>query len=558
MEFIIKLEKTKNNLDTLIINNKYIHSKFNPEKESSNIIFNGKNIITIFGAGLCYHINNIIKNNRDSIFIVYEPIKEIFNTIENYLSKEINPDRILLLDNIDFQKIYHFIDKNNILGLNRIKYHSNLGYKNLFPDLELKFFQGVKSSYELLTQNILTESSFYSLWSKNFIKNFFLLSEKSILDIKGFDLLNNVAIIVCAGPTLYNDIEYLKEFRDKITIFCVDTAFKILIKNNIIPDFVISLDGQHHSIYDFPDLNNKTITLFDITAYPYLCRDYKNSYFISTDNLLNDGIIDYFFKNFNINISGVSVGGTVSDYAFKIAINIGFKNILFCGLDLSYPDLVTHCKESPYYEKILIESSYFNNPETIMIRNISKRNIKMCKSKLGKNIISDFVLLNYRENFNLFAGYRRDLKIFNSLNNGVLIENFKDIDILDFLKNCDSIRIEGEDIILRMRKINLEKDKIIDFYKNFHKELYDQSLIIKDILEKTDFLNENINILNKVKEKIDNILTKYKFLNKFIIMSLIILNKKGIDENHLIYYKHISYSLLQAIYFLIRNIQKLL
>ncbi|HOJ65189.1 MAG TPA: DUF115 domain-containing protein [Spirochaetota bacterium] len=556
MEIIINIEKAKSRFDTLLINNKYIHSKYNPEKEADNIVFENKNIISIFGAGLCYHINNIIKNNSESIFIVYEPVEEIFNLIDRYLTKDIDRSKILVLNKIDFGHIYTFIENNNILATARIKYYSNPGYKNLFPNLELKFFETIKNCYELFTQNILTESHFYSLWSKNFIKNFFLLSEKPILNIKKMDLLDNIAVIVCAGPTLFNDIEYLKEFRDKITIFCVDTAFKTLFKNNVKPDFVISLDGQHHSIYDFFDLDNTTIVLFDITAYPYLCREYKNSYFTTTENLLKSGIIEYFFKKFSLNIQGISVGGTVADYAFKLAINLGFRNILFCGLDLSYPDLITHCKESPYYEKIMLESSYFNNPETIMIKNISQRNIKIARSKLGRNIISDFVLLNYKENFNLFAEYKKDIKIFNSLNNGILIENFKDVDIFDFLKKSDSFRIEGNDIILRLDRIKIQKEEIMNFYRDLEKELYDNSLIIKEILENTDFSQNNLDILNKIKFKIQNILKNYPFLNKFITMTNIILNKKNITENNLIYYKHISHALLQSIYFLIRNIQK--
>ena len=73
------IEKTKNNLDTLVINGKYIHSRFNPLIEGGNFKSNPNNLVLIFGLGLAYHVNNIIKNNPGSAFIIYEPIKEIFD-----------------------------------------------------------------------------------------------------------------------------------------------------------------------------------------------------------------------------------------------------------------------------------------------------------------------------------------------------------------------------------------------------------------------------------------------------------------------------------------------
>ena len=120
--FSFKIEKSRNNKDILIINDKYIHSKFDPEAEAKNFIYKGKNLIIIFGVGLGYGINNIISNNPDSIFIIYEPIKEIFLLYkEKYYDQSIFKDKkLLLVSIINDEEIYNFIEKNDFFSEGRI------------------------------------------------------------------------------------------------------------------------------------------------------------------------------------------------------------------------------------------------------------------------------------------------------------------------------------------------------------------------------------------------------------------------------------------------------
>ena len=84
-----RIEKTKDNLDTLIINEKYIHSKFNPLNEAVDFSSKPNALILIFGLGLAYHVNNIIKNNPESAFLIFEPVKDIFDLGHKYLNDEL-------------------------------------------------------------------------------------------------------------------------------------------------------------------------------------------------------------------------------------------------------------------------------------------------------------------------------------------------------------------------------------------------------------------------------------------------------------------------------------
>ena len=162
----------------------------------------------------------------------------------------------------------------------------------------------------------------------------FLNPQKNVID-------NNLAVIVCAGPSLLNDLDVIKKNRDKITVFTVDTALKILTEYDIDSDFIISLDGQYYSINDFiKNIPDKSTLILDSISYPNISRMHKNVYYTITDNIFDDNIMEYFFKYNNINKFGIITGGNVSDYTANLAISLGFKNIYFSGLDLSYSSLV--------------------------------------------------------------------------------------------------------------------------------------------------------------------------------------------------------------------------
>ena len=101
-------------------------------------------------------------------------------------------------------------------------------------------------------QNLFTRSNFAQLWTRNHIYNTSLLSRVPLCRIHNEESLSeNLAVIVGAGPTLDNEWDNLHKFRDSITLICVDTAIKPLLTHGIMPDFIMTLDGQIYSLDDF-------------------------------------------------------------------------------------------------------------------------------------------------------------------------------------------------------------------------------------------------------------------------------------------------------------------
>jgi len=560
-----KIEKSKDGLDILVVNERYINSKFAPLCEASNIVYSGKNLICIFGLGLGYGLHNILKNNPESIIIVYEPIGELLLLYkERYINHELLDSRdILFLNSINEEKIYSFVEDGESFSEGRVYYHSNLGYKSLFQEDETLFFETIKDVFKIITQNTLTESNFIPVWTKNFIQNSQFFKKHPLLNPILQNLDKNLAIIACAGPNLDNDIKIIKNHRDKITLFAVDTALKPLLAYNIYPDFVVSLDGQFYSLEDFIQISDREnegiFFIFDVLAYPPAVRLNKNVYFTTTENIFKNSIVDFFFTKNNITKFGLATGGTVSDYALSFALRLGFTNIYMAGLDLSFPYLTTHCLNSPYYERVMRSHSYFDPPESNIFRSISKRKLKNSISKNGnKNLISDFVLENYALYIENFVKINKFDNIYNSKHHSLEIKGLKNIELDKLLDMSTSKRIFGDKLVKNSTLITLSEEKLKVFYQNLLNDLYESSLKIKEILENSNF-NEECSILVKNYDSIlKDLLNKFPFLKKFTIMTTIILDKKNITHEQIIYYKHIFFKIIQSIYYVIRIIQKIL
>ncbi|WP_139427356.1 6-hydroxymethylpterin diphosphokinase MptE-like protein, partial [Campylobacter armoricus] len=52
----------------------------------------------------------------------------------------------------------------------------------------------------------------------------------------------NNAIIVSTGPSLIKQLPLLKQYANYASIFCADSAYPILAKYDIKPDYVLSLE----------------------------------------------------------------------------------------------------------------------------------------------------------------------------------------------------------------------------------------------------------------------------------------------------------------------------
>ena len=196
----------------------------------------------------------------------------------------------------------------------------------------------------IISADFSVQAHFGKIWLSNIINNS-KLAEKNNTSLKEVftpDSLKKIAVIIAAGPSLDKNI-FLLSKREHYFIISTDTASQSLIKNKIIPDIIVSIDGQSVSSNHFilsDAYNTKNILYaFDLCANDSAARHMleggnKVSFFCSGHPLASA-----------INISCgsplpflFSGAGTVTITAVDLAIQAGFEKILILGADFSYSD----------------------------------------------------------------------------------------------------------------------------------------------------------------------------------------------------------------------------
>ncbi|EKL5047451.1 motility associated factor glycosyltransferase family protein, partial [Campylobacter coli] len=178
--------------------------------------------------------------------------------------------------------------------------------------------------------------------------------------------LSDTAIIVSTGPSLTKQLPLLKKYANTATIFCADSAYPILAKHDIKPDYVLSLERipltSEFFNNDFGEFDRDVLFVCVSWVYPqtikYLQKNNRNFMLISRPS--------DFIKNINFHQYGyVGYGPSVAHMAYEFATHLNYKNIIFIGQDLAYaengnshPDDYQNSAtyESQAYEHILTEA----------------------------------------------------------------------------------------------------------------------------------------------------------------------------------------------------------
>lgn len=171
--------------------------------------------------------------------------------------------------------------------------------------------------------------------------NFWRNAQGGHKQIEEFDRKNlkKDFIVAAAGPSLDENIEFLRENKGKKTIIAVGTVFKKLITNDIIPDMVAVLDPQARTYKQVEGMEEQEVPmLIAMSAYWKFAAAYQGEkYLIPTADMEE---IVQFAKEKELKVW--NCGGTVTALAIEIAIEFGAENIYLVGVDLAYPNGVSH------------------------------------------------------------------------------------------------------------------------------------------------------------------------------------------------------------------------
>ena len=310
-------------------NDIYIHSTVDPMREAEKVaehIFDPRKRTWSFrGCGLGYLIYQIYVISRGSVFIrVFEKDARMVEYARRYG----------VLDWVPSDHVEVIVDADP-LSFFESAVEENTGFYVLGPELA-----GEPQELRPLLMEFYTRYNTNITFKREQEINYWSNLRRGCRSISALDAtkIKRDVIVVAAGPSLDDNLDFLRENQGKRTIIAVGTVFKKLLGLHISPDMVVISDPAKRTYRQIEGVEDQKIPLLlAMTAYWEFAAAYQGEkYLIPVDAVRElDNITQKYEDAWDI-------GGTVTYLAVEIAVRFGAENIFLVGVDLAYPGGVTH------------------------------------------------------------------------------------------------------------------------------------------------------------------------------------------------------------------------
>ena len=321
-----------------------IHSSVNPEYQSQvwaeDVLKEIGREYVIYGMGLGYHIQALLKADDVCKVIVLENsielLTEAFRDLDwvNYIKQK---------------RVRIFYNSNAIKLMEKFSaWISGREFCIYYPSLCITEEESVRERLEdfFVSVNSMREQA--HLLEENFYKiNRMELPECSIL--KSCFKKRTIAI-VGGGPSLDEQIDDMKKYREQMKIWSVGTAARKLINEGIIPDLIVIEDAQENMYKQVCNLPTEHIPLLLLsTASAQILDYYKGQSYVAYQK----GYDLAEKRAQELGVQTYQTGGSVTTLALDVALRFGADKIILIGVDLAYTDNRSHeIKEGKEYRMV--------------------------------------------------------------------------------------------------------------------------------------------------------------------------------------------------------------
>ena len=511
---LYKIKLNKDNLITVIYNDKLLTSAYAPIEEAKRLI--NQNIkesssrIGIFlSIASFYHIDYFLSLNEESEAIIIEKDIEIAKLVfENIESKNLKRIIILLDEKIeDIISFFNFYiaeeDIKKIIYIRHIRASNiNAENKNYYDNIHAVLINNIKEKLMSLTSNYY----FAPIWARNIIYNLKLNKGYSIKTYKNILNKKIPLILISAGASIDNYIEKIKELSKTHFILVLSHAFNTLIKNDIKADAIVSTDGGFYSSIHTIDSIKTDIPIFTThTTYPFPITNIdKNRIFYFSHNESFEKII---YTSDNANNIYFPMEGSVIMPALRIANFLNPKYIILAGCDFCHLNDKSHSKYSNAVALDFLNQSKLKTFETLKYKRLNDNQNIECYDNIFRK--SSASLISYKAHFETLANeIIKETEIFNLTKESAKIENIKIFNNIN--SNCnDKKNIIVNNYIEETINEELFIKKLESFIKNMDNEIdenfanmispYHLSALKENKISKMEFKEYIIKRFNEIK-----------------------------------------------------------
>lgn len=327
-------------------NRRWIHSKYDPLTEArrwtDDSYEEGKQLYLVFGAGLLYHIEELIRRCDSSThIIVIEPQQEAIDIMRKGRNVEILlNEQVLFLGNGTIREFSGFLRKKlREFNLETMKCITWKPYDSLYTEEYKELIHLVKDVINDNEFYFNTMDSFAYEHVDNIVHNIPYIAKSTFVEDFRLKFAGCPAVVVSAGPSLDKNIEQLKVMEDKVLIIAGGRTLRSLLGKGIRPHFVVSADPSYANFRLFDQVLDADVPL--VTPWmnnKEIVSNYAGQK-IFCNNTEAEGMDEVIFGR---KIPDLYANGTVSTLQLEFARFLGCKNIALIGQDLCYTDGKNH------------------------------------------------------------------------------------------------------------------------------------------------------------------------------------------------------------------------
>ncbi|HIC3276517.1 TPA: motility associated factor glycosyltransferase family protein [Campylobacter jejuni] len=530
-EFSYSLGKDK--LDINIIQKRNLKTIYkNPLKELEEKIEFFKDYkrypaLFFYGLGNGILYKALLQNENHKRIVIFEKEIEILFIVLNILdfSENLKKGRLILVytPHMNYTKadrIFSLKEINQFFRIYNLHLHSNF-YKNYKEDM-LKVNTLNSKAIRNISLRRGNDPKDAMQGIEQFVRNIPKMinhpSYQTLLQKRKNTKDENVAIIVSTGPSLEKQLPLLKKYASKATIFCADSAYAILARHDIKPDYVCMMERDRYTAEcfnnDFKEFDQNitfvVTSLVHKNTIAYLERN-KRSYILATRPLP-------FAMSTELDEFGyMSCGLSVAHMNYELAINLNYKNIILIGQDLAYAK-----DGSSHSTGFLYEDFHKGHHE----RDFDKHTTTAYG---GEGIVQSSEIWNiFREVFEnfIFLNNKINIKTYNATEGGARIEGTIEKPFRELCENLFKKDLK-KPFVKIPKLLKNQRDKLmLDAYKKIKKQMSLTQTFLKECkkvknqltsLKKgkskltLDQINKN---LDKFKTRIES--KRYYFLNEIL------------------------------------------
>ena len=306
----------------------YLHSSVDPGREAKMLIdsIGEADNYSIFGMGLGYHVLEILSRYPSARVCVYESDIFILQMAFSYVDwTEYIADGKL--------KIIYDDDLKRLVGKLGTQFEKMQDTQLLihYPSIQIAEDEQIR---HLLEDFFVTTSSMREQ-GHLLDENFAVLSKLNMPECGELRPLfdDKDVVIVGAGPSVDSQLDIMRKYRDRITVFATGHIARKLVSNGIIPDAVIITDPQPQMYKQIKDVDLQGVPMILLsTASASIVEYYNGPIYVAYQS----GYFQAEEKAKSLGATLFETGGSVTTTALDISLRFEAKRIIFVGVDLAY------------------------------------------------------------------------------------------------------------------------------------------------------------------------------------------------------------------------------